>query len=181
VKIDDKINIDGSYSDKNIKGQKYSIGKASYTKENKVGNTYGGCVSIKKNGAELTGSFETYNQETKKGKVGAIEASYSKKDYSKGEGSLFGRFFKGKFKTGINGSISNGQTQTFKLGDTKVIEGKEDKIFGNIGESVSKQGVGIKGKSQISNKYSGSFERGKVKADVSAGKTQTLGGNATLS
>ena len=48
MKIDDKINIDGAYSDKNIKGQKYSIGKASYFKENEVGNSYGGGVNIKK-------------------------------------------------------------------------------------------------------------------------------------
>ena len=48
VKIDDKINIDGAYSDKNIKGQKYSIGKAPYFKENEVGNSYGGGVNIKK-------------------------------------------------------------------------------------------------------------------------------------
>ena len=145
VKIDHGIRIDGSYSDINIKGKKHSIGNASYSKENEVGNKYNGGIEIKKNGAELTGGYEIYNQENHKVKVGAIEALYSKKDYSKVEGGIFGRFNNGKFKTGINGSIAKGQTHTYKSGDNKVTADKEDKLSGNIGVSVLKEGVGIKG------------------------------------
>ena len=181
VKIDHGVNIDGSYSDKNIKGKKYSVGNASYSKENEVGNTYNGGIEIKKNGAELTGGYEIYNQENHKVKAGAIEALYSKKDYSKGEGGIFGRFINGKFNTGISGSIAKGQTHSYKSGDTKVTAGKEDKLSGNIGVSVSKEGVGINGQAQLSNTYSGSYERGKVKVDGSAGKYHTLGGNITMS
>ena len=172
--------IDGAFTTKNINGQKYSVGIASYSKENEVGNKYNGKINFEKNGGGLTGGYETYNQQTHKGKVGAIEASHSKKDYLKAEGGVNGSYNKGAFNGGISGSIARGQEHTAKFGDTKVTVGKEDKLSGNLGISASKQGVGINGQVQVSNTYKGSFESGKVKFDGSAGKSQTLEGKVLL-
>ena len=172
--------IDGAFTRKNINGQKYTVGSASYTKENEVGNKFNGKINFEKNGGGLTGGYEKYNQQTHKAKIGAIEASYSKKDYLKAEGGVNGNYNKGVFNGGISGSLSRGHEHTAKFGDTKVTIGKEDKVSGNLGISASKQGVGLSGKAQVSNTYKGSFENGKVKIDGSAGKSQSLGGNVFL-
>ena len=52
--------------------------------------------------------------------MGAIEASYSKKDYLKAEGGVNGNYNKGAFNGGISGSIARGQEHTAMFGDTSL-------------------------------------------------------------
>jgi len=172
--------VDGSYSKKDIIGQKYSVGKTSYTRENEVGNKYSGSAHVGKNNASAKGGVEKYKQQTQKVKVGTIETSYSKKDYKKVEGNVKGKYKNGVFKGKAGGSYANGQTHTGKIGDSKVTVGHENKVSGNAGIKVSKNNVNLSGKAQKSNTYSGELETGKVKIKGSASKTQTVKGNINI-
>jgi len=177
-KTRDGREIDGSYTRKDIKGQKYSVGKYSITRENEVGNKYNGRVKFGRNGGSVTGSLERYNKQTYKGKVGAIDASYSKKDYRNIQGGAYGSYKNGIFKGGLGGRYANGQTHTAKLGDAKFTAGRENSYSGKIGITSSRNGVGIRGQGQRSTRYNGGFSGGNVNVGGSFKQTQSVGGSA---
>ena len=172
--------IDGAYTRKDINGQKYSFGKYSITRENEVRNTYNGKVNFGRNGGLATGGLERYNQQIYKGKVGAIESSYSRKDYRNMQGGVNGSYRNGLFKGGFGGSYANGQTHTGRIGDAQITGGRENRISGNIGITSSRKGVGIKGQGQRSTKYTGGFSAGNLNVGGSFGQTQSVGGSAHI-
>ena len=69
-----QITVDGSYSNKQTKGEKYSINNVSER------------------------SYEKNNKDTYKGSIGAIESSYSKEDKNRYEGGIKVAHKKGETK-----------------------------------------------------------------------------------
>ena len=171
------LTVDGAYSNKNIVGQKYSVGKTSYTRENEQGNKYSGKVHVGKDGVSAKGGAEKYDKQTHKVQVGKMEASYSKKDYQKVEGGIKGKYRNGVFKGSAGGSYTNGQTHTGKIGGVKVTAGKEEKISGKGRLEVSKKGVKAHAQGSLSTTYKGGFQAGKVKAEGYGGQAQIVKGS----
>ena len=128
-----------------------TIDKVSYTRENEKGNKISGSAHVGNDGISAKGGVETYNQQTNKAKVRAIETSYSKKDYKNIEGSIDGKYKNGKFEGNVGGSYANGQKHTGKIGDVTATVGKEDKISGKAGLEVSRNNVkgSMEGKNQL--------------------------------
>ena len=79
---------------------------------------------MNKNGASVKGGYEETNKDTYKEKIGAIEGSYSKEDKNRSEGGLGVTHKKGETKVNGEGSYTQGQTHTVKVGDAKVNVGK---------------------------------------------------------
>jgi hypothetical protein len=172
--------IDGTYTRKNINGQKYTIGKTTFTRENEVGNIYNGKVNFGRHSVSATGGLERYNQQTYKQRVGAIETSYSRRNYRNIQGGAYGGYRNGIFKGGLGGKLTNGQTHTGKIGDAAVTVGSENSYSGNIGITSSRNGVTIGGQGQISTKYHGGFSAGNVNVGGSFGKTHFGGGSVHM-
>jgi len=169
--------IDGAYTRKNIKGQQYTIGKTTFTRENEVGNNYNGRVKFGRHSSSATGGFERYHQQTYRQKTGAIETEYSRKDSRNIQGRVYGSYRNGIFKRGLDGRYANGQTHTAKLGDAKFTAGRENSYSGNFGITSSRNGFGIEGRGQRSKGYNGGFSAGNVNVDGSFRQTQSVGGS----
>ena len=171
----------GSFTRKNIDGQTYQVGKASYTQEHETGNVIKGGASIGRHGGNLHGSFENYDKTTHKFGYGNIKGEVSKKDYEKISANAGITSRNGVVTGRFGASYAQGTKYTGKLGNMKVTGGIEDKtsIKGVI--KATKNRVTANAQFKDSQRVSGGMQIGKnLKVDGSAGRTETANARATI-
>ena len=172
---------DGSFTRKNIDGQTYQVGKASYTQEHETGNVIKGGGNIGRHGGNLHGSVENYDKTTHKFGYGNIKGEVSRKDYEKISANAGITSRNGVVTGRLGASYAQGTQYTGKLGNMQVTGGIEDKTSIKGGIKATKNGVTANAQFQDSQRVSGGVQIGKnLKVDGSAGRTETANARATI-
>ena len=172
---------EGSFTRKDINGQTYQIGKTSFTQEQESGTVVNGGGSINKHGGNAHGSVENYDKTTYRMGYGDFQGEVSKKEYEKLEGNAAFSSRNGVVTGRAGASYAQGTQYTGKIGDAQVTGGIEDKTSARVGLRATKDGATANAQVQDSQRVSGGVELGKnIKADGSAGMTQTANAQATV-
>jgi hypothetical protein len=172
---------DGSFTRKNIDGQTFQAGKASYTQELETGTVVNGGGSISKHGGNAHGSVENYDKITHKLGYGDIKGEVSRKDYEKAEANAGFSSRNGVVNARAGASYAQGTQYTGKVGNMEVTGGIEDKTSAKMGVRGTKDGATANAQVQESVRVSGGAQLGKnIKVDGSAGATETVNARATV-